>query len=97
MYAEDNILIKMTRMKFHAGHLYLSLSFIFGTILVLAAFYVIIQHTVGFGFINFIPQINRNRNFISQTFLCAILYNGRFCYVISQFSRLICTGIAYCK
>lgn len=40
-----------------------SISFIFGTILVLAALYVIIQHTVGFGFINFIPQINQNMSY----------------------------------
>ncbi len=38
-------------------------SFIFGTVLVLAALYMIIQHTVGFGFINFIPQINQNMSY----------------------------------
>jgi Uncharacterized conserved protein len=38
-------------------------SFLFGTVLVLAALYVIIQHTVGFGFINFIPQINQNMSY----------------------------------
>lgn len=40
-----------------------SISFLFGTVLVLAALYVIIQHTVGFGFINFIPQINQNMSY----------------------------------
>lgn len=40
-----------------------NISVIFGTILVLAAFYVIIQHTVGFGFINFIPQINQSMSY----------------------------------
>lgn len=40
-----------------------NISFIFGTVLVLAAFYVIIQHTVGFGFINFIPQIDQNMSY----------------------------------
>lgn len=39
------------------------ISFVLGTILVLAALYVIIQHTIGFGFINFIPQINQNMSY----------------------------------
>lgn len=38
-------------------------SFVFGTVLVLAALYVLIRNTVGFGWINFIPQISRSMSY----------------------------------
>ncbi len=36
---------------------------VFGILLILAALYFLIQHTVGFNFINFIPQINQNMSY----------------------------------
>lgn len=39
------------------------ISSIFGILLILAALYLLIEHTVGFGFINFIPQINQNMSY----------------------------------
>lgn len=40
-----------------------SISGVFGTLLILCALYLIVDHTVGFGFINFIPQIDRNMSY----------------------------------
>ncbi len=40
-----------------------SSSSVFGILLILAAGYLLIQHTVGFNFLNFIPQINQNMSY----------------------------------